>query len=52
MTTESLCPYSGNAAKKAISGASMNAAWWPDQLNLKLLNQNSPLFDPMDKAFD
>jgi len=30
----------------------MNAAWWPDQLNLKLLNQNSPLFDPMDKAFD
>jgi len=52
MTTESLCPYSGNAAKKASSGASMNAAWWPDQLNLKLLNQNSPLFDPMDKAFD
>ena len=52
MTTESLCPYSGNAAKKAISGASMNAAWWPDQLNLKLLNQNSPLFEPMDKAFD
>ncbi len=52
MTTESLCPYSGNAAKKAISGASMNAAWWPDQLNLKLLNQNSPLFDPMDKGFD
>jgi len=52
MTTESLCPYSGNAAKKASSGASMNAAWWPDQLNLKLLNQNSPLFDPMDEAFD
>jgi catalase-peroxidase len=52
MSSESQCPFSGNTAKKAISGTSMNAAWWPDQINLKLLNQNSPLLDPMGKGFD
>ena len=30
----------------------MNTAWWPDQLNLKPLNQNSPRFNPMEKSFD
>ena len=30
----------------------MNTAWWPDQLNLKLLNQNSPRFNPMEKSFN
>lgn len=30
----------------------MNSAWWPNQLNLKLLNQNSPLFNPMEEGFD
>ena len=52
MPTESMCPFSGNTAKQSISGASMNSAWWPNQLNLKLLNQNSPLFNPMEEGFD
>ncbi|MCE9586797.1 MAG: catalase/peroxidase HPI [Verrucomicrobia bacterium] len=52
MNTESLCPFSGSAPKQAISGASMNAAWWPNQLNLKLLNQQSPLTNPMEEGFD
>jgi catalase-peroxidase len=52
MTTDSMCPYSGNVRKQAITGASMNNVWWPNQLNLKLLNQNSPLFDPMEEGFD
>jgi catalase-peroxidase len=30
----------------------MNADWWPNQLNLKILHQNSPLSDPMGKAFN
>ena len=30
----------------------MNATWWPNQLNLKLLNQNSPRFNPMEESFD
>ena len=29
-----------------------NQDWWPDQLNLKPLRQNSPLSDPMDGDFD
>ena len=28
-----------------------NQDWWPDQLNLKPLRQNSPMSDPMDKGF-
>ncbi len=28
-----------------------NAKWWPNALNLKILHQNSPLSDPMGKAF-
>ena len=30
----------------------MNSRWWPDQLNLGLLNQHSPLFNPMEESFD
>ncbi len=29
-----------------------NQDWWPDQLNLKALRQNSSLSDPMDGDFD
>jgi catalase-peroxidase len=29
-----------------------NQDWWPNQLNLKPLNQNSPLSDPMGKDFN
>jgi catalase-peroxidase len=29
-----------------------NRDWWPNQLNLKILHQNSPLSDPMGKKFD
>ncbi len=52
MTAESKCPFSGGAPKNAVAGASTNAAWWPNQLNVKLLNQNSPLCDPMGEAFN
>jgi catalase-peroxidase len=43
------CPYTG--AKLADEGK-YNRDWWPEQLNLKVLHQNSPLADPMDKKFD
>jgi len=33
------------------SGTHSNADWWPNQLNLKILHQNSPLCDPMGKEF-
>jgi len=52
MTTESMCPFSGAISKEAITGTSNNASWWPNQLNLKLLNQQSPLTNPMEEGFD
>jgi catalase-peroxidase len=35
-----------------VAGAPTNAGWWPNQLNLKILHQHSPLSDPMDKEFN
>jgi catalase-peroxidase len=29
-----------------------NRDWWPNQLNVRMLHQNSPLSDPMGKSFD
>ena len=52
MSTEAKCPFAGGARKQATAGASTNAGWWPNQLNLKILNQHSPLSNPMDKSFD
>lgn len=33
-------------------GSRSNRDWWPNQLNLKLLHQHSPLSNPMGKDFD
>ena len=33
-------------------GARSNRDWWPNQLNLRMLHQNSPLSDPMGEAFN
>ena len=33
-------------------GSMSNRDWWPNQLNLKILHQNSALSDPMGKAFN
>ncbi len=33
-------------------GVQSNRDWWPNQLNLKILHQNSALSDPMDPDFD
>ncbi|MDP9039427.1 MAG: catalase/peroxidase HPI [Acidobacteriota bacterium] len=35
-----------------MGGAQTNADWWPNQLNLKVLNQNSPLNKPVDPDFN
>ncbi len=52
MSTESKCPFPGGARKNAVAGTTTNANWWPHQLNLKILNQNSPLSAPMGEAFN
>jgi catalase-peroxidase len=45
----SKCPMSST---KTSIGAGSNQGWWPEQLNLKILHQNSPSADPMGEAFD
>ena len=56
MSTEAKCPFAAGAPvtikTHALAGATTNANWWPNQLNVKMLNQNSPLSNPMDKAFN
>src|SRR5260221_14667950 len=33
-------------------GMRSNSDWWPNQLNLRILRQNSPQSDPMGKDFN
>ena len=51
-TTEANCPVSGAARRNAGAEHPMNADWWPNQLDLKVLHPQSPLADPMDKEFN
>lgn len=46
MSEISKCPF--HAAGRGTS----NQDWWPNQLNLKILHQNSSLSNPMGKKFD
>jgi catalase-peroxidase len=48
MTTEAKCPFPHHAAASGTS----NRDWWPNQLNLKILHQHSPLSDPMGGGFN
>jgi catalase-peroxidase len=41
-----------SGAKSASTGVRSNKDWWPNQLNLKLLHQNSEKSDPMAADFD
>ena len=46
-TSAGKCPVMHTSA-----GVRSNRDWWPNQLNLKILHQNSSLSDPMGKAFN
>jgi catalase-peroxidase len=52
MSTESKCPFPGDARKNTVAGAPSNANWWPSQLKLGILHQHSSKSDPMDKEFN
>ena len=49
-TSAAKCPVLHDA--HAATGSMSNQHWWPNQLNLRGLNKNSPLIDPMDEDFD
>ena len=46
----SRCPVMHEAP--VVTGSAANQQWWPEQLNLRPLNMNSPLIDPMGGSFD
>ncbi len=46
------CPVMGGMTLHTKFGTRSNRDWWPNQLNLKILGQNSALTDPMDPDFD
>ncbi len=53
MSEDSKCPVTGNTHKPMTANqGTSNREWWPNQLNLKMLHQNSPLSNPMGEAFN
>jgi catalase-peroxidase len=46
------CPFGHGASPRAIATSTANHKWWPNRLDLSILNQNSPLVDPMPEGFD
>ncbi len=52
MESESKCPAMGGGGRHMAVGSTANQRWWPNQLNLKVLQQNSPQSDPMGEEFD
>jgi catalase-peroxidase len=52
MSSESKCPFTGGMLQHTTAGAKGNADWWPNQLNLAILHQNSSLSNPMGEKFD
>ena len=46
------CPVMHGVTKHTTFGVRSNRDWWPNQLNLKILHQNSALSDPMGPGFD
>jgi catalase-peroxidase len=49
MSTETKCPVMHGTTNV---GMRSNGDWWPNQLNLRILRQNSPQSDPMGEAFN
>ncbi len=53
ISSEPKCPFPGaTRSSHGLSGAHTNAGWWPEQLNLKILHQRSPMSDPMGKGYN
>ncbi len=46
------CPVMHGEAKQMTNKARSNREWWPNQLNLKVLDQNAPTLDPFGGVVD
>ncbi|MDQ7094673.1 catalase/peroxidase HPI [Desulfosporosinus sp. PR] len=52
MDDNSKCPITGRMKNATAGGGTSNKDWWPNQLNLKILHQNSNLSNPMAPEFN
>jgi len=46
------CPFMHGELNKSAGGGTSNRDWWPNQLKLNILRQNSSKSDPMSADFD
>jgi len=51
MNEISKCPVMHATASNSVFSTQSNKDWWPNQLNLAILHQNSALSNPMDTGF-
>jgi catalase-peroxidase len=55
---EAKCPFphgatlNGTAPKQSAGGGTRNRDWWPNQLKVSILRQNSSMSNPMEKTFN
>ncbi len=52
MQDASKCPFHGGQRNKAAGSGTGNHDWWPNQLKLNILRQQSALSNPMDEDFN
>ena len=50
--SEAKCPFHGGALKTTAGGGTRNRDWWPNQLKLNILRQQSALSNPMGERFN
>ena len=50
--SENKCPVTGGIGNTAARGGTSNLDWWPRQLRLDVLHQQSSLSNPMDEDFN
>ncbi len=51
-TKQGKCPFTGTVTRQSAGGGTGNRDWWPNQLKLNILRQNSSLSNPMGENFN
>ena len=46
------CPFMGGSLKESAGGGTTNRDWWPNELKLNILRQNTAKSNPMGENFD
>ncbi len=51
-SSQGKCPFTGGTHKQSAGAGTGNHDWWPNQLKLNILRQNSELSNPMNADFN